>query len=235
MTRICLVIFIALFGVAALAQSVDSEAYEEIKKRISLIESELADLKRSVHELSPNPRDLSEFDKPKSLTNEHSIIVKDSSDTPPPAAVSDTPAFLAKEDTPPPVRKDRTAIREQYEVALNHLHNQEYSLAEDSFTAFLSQYPDDPLTSNVFYWLGENYYAQKQYARAAVQFLEGYNSFPEGSKAPDNLLKLAIALKHLNKNDDACNTLNKLAREFPNASLSITRRIQTEFTELGCV
>ena len=56
------------------------------------------------------------------------------------------------------------------------------------------RYPNDPLAGNAQYWLGETYYVRKDYKNAAAAFAEGYQKYPKGPKAADDLLKLGMSL-----------------------------------------
>ena len=70
--------------------------------------------------------------------------------------------------------------------------------------------------------------------QAAVAFAKGYQNFPEGAKAQDNLLKLALSLGSLGKQPEACASLAQLAVQFPDASPTIKRRAAAEIERLGC-
>ena len=50
------------------------------------------------------------------------------------------------------------------------------------------------LASNAYYWLGETFYVQKNFQKAAISFAKGYQKFPKGNKAIDQLFKLALTL-----------------------------------------
>ena len=112
-----------------------------------------------------------------------------------------------------------TDPKEIYQRAYNMLSTGEYEAAEVAFTKFIKEYPDNKLSSNAYYWLGETFYVRKNYQLAAYNFAAGYKKFPEGSKAADQLLKLGISLFSLEKLTEACATFKKLLEEFPkNAS-----------------
>ena len=101
-------------------------------------------------------------------------------------------------------------------------------------TAFIASHPDDQLAGNAHYWLAETYYVRGDYRKAAGYFAAGYKNFPESSKAPDNLLKLAMSLANLDQPDKACFTFKELSERFPNASQSIMQRAAFESRRAGC-
>ncbi|MBJ56933.1 MAG: tol-pal system protein YbgF [Rickettsiales bacterium] len=111
-----------------------------------------------------------------------------------------------------------------YKYAYDMLVRENYEEAENSFKTFIGEHPKDPLASNAYYWLGETYYVQKKFQLAAISFARGYQSFPKGNKAIDQLFKLALTFMNLGKNEDACASFSKLELEFPNAPKRISNR-----------
>lgn len=122
----------------------------------------------------------------------------------------------------------------QYEYAFGLLRQAEYEEAELALRTFLDMHPDDLLAGNAQYWLGETYYVRANYQQAAVTFAEGYKKYPNSGKAPDNLLKLAMSLGELGKNQEACVALGQLRKEFPNAPANIQDRAVRERERFGC-
>ena len=88
----------------------------------------------------------------------------------------------------------------------------------------LNSINNDNLTSNAYYWLGETYYVQKKFQLAAISFARGFQNFPKGNKAIDQLFKLALTFMNLGKNEDACAAFSKLESEFPDAPKRISNR-----------
>jgi tol-pal system protein YbgF len=123
---------------------------------------------------------------------------------------------------------------EQYEYAFGLLRQADYEEAEAALLTFLQRHPDDLLSGNAQYWLGETYYVRGNYQQAAVTFADGYQKYPNSGKAPDNLLKLAMALGELGKSQEACVALGQLRKEFPNAPANIQDRAARERQRHGC-
>ncbi len=121
-----------------------------------------------------------------------------------------------------------------YDKAFAFMKDREYDQAERQFRAFIEQYPGHDLVENAYYWLGETYYVREQYERAARLFATGYKNFPEGNKAPDNLLKLGLSLNGLGNREDACIALIQLDQKFPNAAGPVSNRADQEISRLGC-
>ena len=106
--------------------------------------------------------------------------------------------------------------------------------AETSFKSFLETHKDHKLSGNVRYWLGETYYAQRDFNQAAAVFLEGYQKTPRGAKAPDSLLKLGMSLSHLEKSREACATFGKLRSDFPKLPAHLSKTLERERTNAKC-
>lgn len=114
--------------------------------------------------------------------------------------------------------------REQYEYATNLIQRGAYDQAEIALKSFIQQHPKDELTGNAQYWLGETYYVRNDFKAAAVAFAEGYQKYPNSQKAPDNLLKLAMALGQQGQKENACVALKQLEKRYPDASANIKDR-----------
>jgi tol-pal system protein YbgF len=124
--------------------------------------------------------------------------------------------------------------QEQYNYAFGLLRQANYPAAEQALRSFIQRYPKDPLAGNAQYWLGETYFVRKDYSNAAAVFAEGYQKYPKGGKAADNLLKLGMALGQLGQKADACRAFARLDRDFPTAPATIKDRAGEEKKQLGC-
>lgn len=121
-----------------------------------------------------------------------------------------------------------------YESGFSLLKARNYKPAEKAFQSFLDQYPSHPLVANARYWLGETYYVRGEYERAARIFAEGYQNDPKSSKAPDNLLKLALSLGSMGNKEDACVALKQLEKEFAGEKTPVMRHAEQERVRFGC-
>jgi TolA-binding protein len=87
---------------------------------------------------------------------------------------------------------------------------------------------------NAYYWLGETHYIRQDYVSAADNFREGFEALPNGPKAADNLLKLAMSLSAMKKTNDACVVLDQLLVKFKETSTTVAQKAQSERTRIGC-
>jgi tol-pal system protein YbgF len=125
-------------------------------------------------------------------------------------------------------------VEEQYQYAFGLLQQANYDEAEKALRAFVTQHPTDFLAGNAQYWLGETYYVRGRYEDAAVTFAEGYQKFPDNSKAPDDLLKLGMSLGQIGKKPEACVAFAELGKKFPNAPDNVQARVKDEKHRYGC-
>lgn len=123
---------------------------------------------------------------------------------------------------------------DQYNYAFSLLRQADYDAAEAAFQEFLTTHPNGDLAGNAYYWLGETFYVRNNYQQAAINFLKGYQQFPESSKAPDNLLKLGVTLSRLGKTAEACATFSELGRKFPAAPQTMRDKAAQEASAAGC-
>jgi tol-pal system protein YbgF len=126
------------------------------------------------------------------------------------------------------------AASEQYNVAFGLLKQADYPAAEEALKTFIGQHPKDALAGSAQYWLGETYYARGRYAEAASAFAEGYKSYPKGTKAADDLLKLGMALARTNQKQNACVAFSQLDHDFPHPGSAIKETAIAEKKRLGC-
>lgn len=124
--------------------------------------------------------------------------------------------------------------REHYNYAFRLLNQTQYEAAAAAFAAFTQQYPKDPLVGNAYYWEGETFYIRRDYVKAADNFRKGFEALPEGPKAADNLLKLAMSLDALNRDKEACVVLSQIVTKFKKSSTSVTDKATQEQKRIGC-
>lgn len=128
-----------------------------------------------------------------------------------------------------------TASADQlYHAAFKMMQDGNYAGAEKDFRTFLQRYPKHVLAGNAQYWLGETYYARRDYQNAMTAFAEGYKVYKTSPKGPDNLLKLGITLAVLGRKSDACAVFSRFAQDYPHATDLQKRRIDQERQRNNC-
>ena len=123
----------------------------------------------------------------------------------------------------------------QYDYALSlMLKQQDFAKAETALKSFIETNPNNRLTGNAHYWLGETFYVRESYQDAAFAFAEGFQKYPKGNKAPDSLLKLGMSLDRLEKRREACTAYSRLLSTFPKAGARLKARVQREQSRAKC-
>jgi len=121
-----------------------------------------------------------------------------------------------------------------YEKGFDLLKQGKYLSAETEFETFLQKFPEHKLAGNAQYWLGESYYVRKDYTRAVVAFAKGFEKYKNGTKGADNLLKLGMSMKAINKKPEACAAFMVMEKEFPNAPQNLKDKAIEQAKSLGC-
>lgn len=121
-----------------------------------------------------------------------------------------------------------------YDEAFKKLQDGDYAGAERGFKTFVQRNPQNKLAGNAQYWLGETYYARRDYQNAMTAFAEGYKAYKASPKGPDNLLKLGITMAALNRKSDACAVFARFSQDYPRATDLQKRRIDQERQKNGC-
>jgi tol-pal system protein YbgF len=137
-------------------------------------------------------------------------------------------------DTKTPDQTEFASPREQYNYAFRLLNQTQYDKAAASFEDFTKKYPKDPLVGNAFYWLGETFYIRRDYVSAADSFRQGFESMPTGSKAPDNLLKLAMTLNALKRDKESCVVLGQIITKFKKTAATVSQKAEAEQKRITC-
>lgn len=122
----------------------------------------------------------------------------------------------------------------QYNFAFGLLKEANYPAAAEALREFVRQHPDGALAGDAQYWLGETYYARRQYHQAAHAFAAGYRRYPKGAKAPQELLRLGMSLARGGQSRDACLAFAQLDHAFPHSAAAARARTVAERQRLAC-
>jgi len=132
--------------------------------------------------------------------------------TPPPAAAVDKPR-VPPSPTVAPARPAPKNPEQEYAAALATYRAREHGQAVIEFKDFIAQYPKHPLAGNAQYWIGEAYWAQRDYRQALIEFEK---VFEHGqAKAPDALLKIGLCHLRLNDVPRAQQAWQRAVNEYP--------------------
>ena len=127
------------------------------------------------------------------------------------------------------------SIKKQYEFATSFLKVGDYGTAEKAFREFVLTHPNDELAGSAQYWYAETFRIRQLYTDAASAYLEGYQKYPKGKKAPINLLKLGVSMVQIGEKDQGCKMINGVELQYPNANQSVLQKAKYESKKFDCI
>ena len=110
---------------------------------------------------------------------------------------------------------------ERYKYALGLLRKAQYDEADSVLSAFIEVHGDHPLADNASFWRGETFYARKMFGDAARIYATNLQTYSKGGKAPDNMVKLGMALANLERTREACQAFAELDRKYPDMPANV--------------
>ena len=171
------------------------------------------------------PQDLGSISYKDSTTNDTSQQTQ-SIDT---TASIVTETFQAEEKILPNESPDK-----QYQFATSFLKVGDYTTAERAFREFVNTNPKHDLAGNAQYWYAETFRIRQLYTDAASAYLEGYQKYPKGEKAPINLLKLGVSMVQIGEKDQGCKMINGVEKQYPEANQSVIQKAKYESQKFEC-
>ena len=124
--------------------------------------------------------------------------------------------------------------KKQYEFATSFLKVGDYPTAERAFREFVLENPNHELAGNAQYWYAETFRIRQLYTDAASAYLEGYQKYPKGEKAPINLLKLGVSMVQIGEKDQGCKMINGVEEQYPKANQSVIQKAKYESQKFEC-
>ena len=176
---------------------------------------------------SSQPQDLGSISYKDTATSETSQQIQ-SIDT---AASVVTETFQAEEKILPL----DLSPKKQYEFATSFLKVGDYSTAERAFREFVLFNSEHELAGSAQYWYAETFRIRQLYTDAASAYLEGYQKYPKGSKAPINLLKLGVSMVQIGEKDQGCKMINGVEKQYPKANQSVIQKAKYESKKFECI
>lgn len=113
---------------------------------------------------------------------------------------------------PPPA-----GAREVFEQARTALRDGRYPTAIEEFRRYLNVYPENSLTPDASYWLGEAYYAQRDFDNAERTLIHFGSRYPDNDQIPEALLRLGYIYSERGDSGRARQVLERLISAYPDS------------------
>ncbi|MDC3331776.1 tol-pal system protein YbgF [Candidatus Pelagibacter sp.] len=185
------------------------------------------DTKKEILPGSSQPQDLGSISYKDTETSETSQQIE-SVDT---TATVVTETFQTEEKILP----QDLSPKKQYEFATSFLKVGDYSTAERAFREFVLDNSEHELAGSAQYWYAETFRIRQLYTDAASAYLEGYQKYPKGNKAPINLLKLGVSMVQIGEKDQGCKMINGVELQYPKANQSVIQKAKYESKKFECI
>ena len=185
------------------------------------------DTKSEILPGSSQPQDLGSISYKDTETSETSQQIQ-SVDT---TATVVTETFQAEEKILP----QDISPKKQYEFATSFLKVGDYGTAERAVREFVLSNSEHELAGSAQYWYAETFRIRQLYTDAASAYLEGYQKYPKGKKAPINLLKLGVSMVQIGEKDQGCKMINGVELQYPKANQSVIQKAKYESKKFECI
>ena len=122
-------------------------------------------------------------------------------------------------------------VGELYKTALADFMAAKYSLASSEFHDVIKNYPDDTLSGNAYFYLGEIEYRAGHFADAIKNYDQVVQRFPSNPKVPVSRLHKGSALLAMKDRQGGIDEMRALIQRFPNSPEAAQAR--TKLSGLG--
>jgi len=102
-----------------------------------------------------------------------------------------------------------------YQAGLKQINSSEFLKAIATFKKFKKKFPKSEYTASAQYWVGECYFAMRDYEQAIREFQDVIEGYPRSDKIPAALLKQGYSFIEIDMESDAKSFFNHLIRKYP--------------------
>ncbi|HVE73403.1 MAG TPA: tol-pal system protein YbgF [Thermoanaerobaculia bacterium] len=119
-------------------------------------------------------------------------------------------------------------IAEQYRQAIMLYGRGKHTEARNAFEAVFEADPSGDLADNALFWMGETYFAARDYTSAVRFYMRVVNDYSSQNKAPDALLKTALVQVRTGDLALARRTLQQVIERYPYSSSASSAKAELE-------
>ncbi len=153
-----------------------------------------------------------------------------------PASYGSQPAYSAPSANPPGAMTPTSSMPPisadtLYQNALRDYTTGNYDLSNQEFSDYINHFPSSDLASNSQFYLGQIFYAQRDYRNAIKAYDLVLSKYPQSIKLASALLKKAEAEENLKERTSAIRDLREVAHRFPGSDES--RRARAMLQSMG--
>ncbi|MDO8518660.1 MAG: tol-pal system protein YbgF, partial [Deltaproteobacteria bacterium] len=121
---------------------------------------------------------------------------------------------------PPDAVKNLSQFR-SFEKALSRVNAGDFKQAIVDLKSFLTANAKSPFAEHAQYWIGESYFAMRDFTAAVAEFQSVIKKYPQSSKVPPSLLKQGLSFFEMQSFEEAKAFLTKVATRFPQSREAI--------------
>jgi tol-pal system protein YbgF len=180
---------------------------QDIEIRIATLDEQVRALQTKIEEMktvavAPGPT-------PVSTT----LVLATATPTPAVAATATPKTTALAVVTPSPAGKD--SDQQLYQRGAEALDGKRYADARAAWAELLNKHPKSDYADNARYWIGESYYAEKDFASAILEFDKVGRDYPGGDKVAAALLKQGLAFLEIGEKEGGVATLQDVVKKYP--------------------
>lgn len=196
------------------AAAASDEALMMLMQQLQQYEQEIASLRGQYEELRFELENMKQAERERYLDLDARLNALSAS---PAAAVSSQPQAAGTAATPAASPEDERAA---YMAARDLLYASKFEEARKAFEKYLADYPQGQFRDFSHFWLGEAWRSidKPDRAKAMEQFRIVIERFPDSSRVPSAMYRLAVLEAESGKSADAKVTLNRVIQQFPTSS-----------------
>ncbi|WIH03995.1 tol-pal system protein YbgF [Xanthomonas translucens pv. graminis] len=229
-------------------QAMNTQGNTDMLNQLNQLRTQVQSLEATIEQLQHDNEQLKQRAKDQYLDLDGRLNRIEGGATPPlPPAGAAAPAVSAPvakpaaavPERPPSVHGDAGTLaasgdeRTSYNVAFDALKAGKYADSANLFQSFLELYPNGVYAPNALYWLGESYYATKNFPLAEAQFRDLIGRYPTHDKASGALLKLGLSQYGEGRAQDAEQTLQQVISQYPGSDAARTAQDRLQSIRIG--
>ncbi|MGB3394101.1 MAG: tol-pal system protein YbgF [Stenotrophomonas sp.] len=222
------------------AQANNSQANTDLLNQLQQLRTQVQALQGNIEQLQHENEQLKQRNRDQYLDLDGRLNrLEGSGEIAPEAQPAPARPEAAVVEKAPTVRGDAGAVaaagdeRAAYNMAFDALKAGNYDDSARLFQGFLEQYPNGVYAPNALYWLGESYYATRNFQMAESQFRDLVARYPTHDKAAGGLLKLGLSQYGQGDANQAEQTLEQVASKFPGSDAARTAQDRLQSIRFG--